>query len=155
MNATVKYFLKLLGEYQLKRRHSPSTCLVFKNFMIGEDGRKVWTPDDMKNGILYKKTCIIGRKDEWGSYYINMSEDDVVHRRSCPFEYNWQEWGDFYVDFDMVKDGPLTKFLESIFMQILLAVNKGNNIFLDTDCIMKKNTSYEHLMNIDMMDAVE
>ena len=123
--------------------------------MIGQNGIKIWQSDDMKKELSYKKVCIIGIDYEWTSFYINVSEDETIHYRSYPFEYNWQKWGTFYVDFDTVKDGPLTKFLESVFMQILLAVDRGNNIFLGVERIMKKNTSYEHLMNIDMMDAVE
>lgn len=153
MNATVKYFIKMLKDF------NSESYLVVKNFMISRDGRKIWHPDDMRKGTQYKKVCIIGVEF---SGYINMSNDcnadpcnKMPRMRSFPFEYNWNEWGSFFIDFDMIEDGLITKLLESVFMQILLKVDEGHDVFISNDLIMKRNSSYEHLTNIDMLDAVE
>ena len=149
MNATAKYFLDILKNY------NSHACVVIKNFMTGEDGSKIWHPDDKKAGIKYKKTCIIGIEDVF-PIYINFSKHDDYLCRSTSFENNWNEWGVILLEFtEILKSKLLTKFFERIFTQILLAIERGNNVFIGTKMIMKKNSSYEHLMNIDMIKAVE
>ena len=157
MNVTARYFIDLLKSRSEFSDCNPRYKLVFKNFWTDKHGCRIWTPADIVNDMETKKTVIVGLAWEAAIFtdYITASSEQVPVRRSHSFEYSWREWGTFDIYLDDIKDGPLTKFLESIFMQMLLLSDQGYNIFLNNSILLEKNTSYNHLMNIDMMSAVE
>ena len=150
MNATVKYFMNMIREIVPEMRH----MFVFKNFWTDENGVRIWSPDDRTNHISTKKTMIAG-VDAPFPVYFNASTLPWPECRSQSFEYNWKFYGTNRMPFSMVENSLWEKPLESMFMQMLILVNRGFNMFLGNNLIMKKNSSYEHLMNIDLMDAVE
>lgn len=150
MNVKTKYFMNMIKSSVPKM----ACVFVFKNFWVDKYGRRIWLPEDKTASIPTKKVTIVGVKALF-PVYINAATQSSPIARSKAFDYNWEDYGEFRVSFTMVKYGPWLKCLDSVFTQMLMLVDQGFNIFLGTCPLIKKNTSYEHLMNIDIMDVVE
>ena len=147
----VKYFLKLI------EHHMPNGFLVFTNFMMDRYGHKVWIPEDV--GDNFKKVTIIGVD---GYPYHNRSffnfslNDNENTARSSAFDISWSKWGSFSIELEGVNFSRNAQILlKSAFLQMLNMSNNGMNVFLGSKCFIKRNTAYEHLVKIDMIDSVE
>ena len=150
MNAMVKYFLKLI------EHHMPDGFLVFTNFMMDRYGHKVWIPEDV--GDNFKKVTIIGVDDyPYHKSFFNFSLNDNENTaRSSAFDISWSKWGSFSIELEGVNFSRNAQILlKSAFLQMLNMSNNGMNVFLGSKCFIKRNTAYEHLVKIDMIDSVE
>ena len=150
MNAMVKYFLKLI------EHHMPNGFLVFTNFMMDRYGHKVWIPEDV--GDNFKKVTIIGVDDyPYHKSFFNFSLNDNENTaRSSAFDISWSKWGSFSIELEGVNFSRNAQILlKSAFLQMLNMSNKGMNVYLGYKCFNKRNTAYEHLVKIDMIDSVE
>lgn len=144
MSNMTKYFIEKMKKFDYYGQ------LYFKTIAIDHNTHKrLWVPEDIKENVGITKNVIVGI-NEWS--YFNISKDDEPRTRSYPFRYEWSKFGIFGLEFSEIKDNsPLDMFLENIFTQLLALTNNGYNVFLGRDMFIEKNSTYNHIMNIDMM----
>lgn len=148
MENIAPYFLKMM---------IPHTCgshpfLLFRNLMMDNEGHYFWFDDEIKNKTCLIKKTIVGVCDDRYDVpdFLNITDANNPTQRAFYFSYDWNSWGTFSVLLESIRPGPLTKFLDDIFTQALIQCDNGNNVFLGKDLFIKKNSTYEHLVNIDI-----
>ena len=69
---------------------------------------------------------------------------------SIRFQWNWKKLGDCNFSIDKIDNGKIDPFLSSIFTQLLLIADNGNDIYLNNSIFISKNSSYEHSIQADL-----
>ena len=152
MNKTAKYFIDLIKD---KIMYPEYGYLCIKNFKIDSFSHIYW--DEADNPPKNAKTAsIIGvsctNSDVFFGYF-NVSPQDMPLRRSYSFQNSWLHWGTFVFNIDSIEDGTVSAFLENAFLQLMHEVENGNNVFIGKNHLfIKKNTAYQHMMKIDLLD---
>ena len=147
----VEQFRNVLEYYEEKHKLS-DLYFIFKNFyeVTDNDGEtyRIWFEEDLNPNMKYIKKTIIGlSRYNSDSCYINWININVEN--SIAFSYSWKTIGKFTVSFeDLLKDS-FDDFMKSIYVQLLLYIDKGNDIYVSSDLLFKKNSTYEILMETD------
>lgn len=150
MNKTASYFIRLIKDYAT---FPDSTFLCIKNFKIDRLGKIYWDESDHPP-MNAKCVSILGLSylDIVFSYF-NMSNQSSSLRRSSIFQWSWSKWGTFTFNINDIKDGPLASYLENVFLQMMHEVEHGQNVFIGNDLFIDKNTAYQHMMKVDLLDV--
>lgn len=151
MDKLPKYFIKLINDHI---SFSDNIIMCIKNFKIDKQGKKYWDESD-KPPVDAKNVSIVGVSfsDVATFDYFNTSDTMSQVKRSYAFQYPWSQWGSYVFYLNHVKDGTLCAFLENVFLQMMHEVEHGHNVFLGSELFMEKNSSYEHMMKIDLLDV--
>ena len=128
-------------------------CFVFKNYyeIIDENGEhhRIWDQQDLKLNMHYAKKTIIGLSlynDAWMTSWINIANKYIA---SIGFDYAWKEIGRFIIPCDYLLKDSFDQFIKSIYVQLLMMIDKGKNIYVDRTLLFKKHSTYEILTETD------
>ena len=149
MNKLPKYFINLIKDYV---SFPDSTMMCIKNFKIDKSGKIYWDESD-KPPVNARQVSILGLSCRNYLFdYFNMSNESLPIRRSHAFQHRWSQWGTFVFDINGIKPGPIYLFLENVFLQMMHEVEHGQNVFIGSELFIEKNTAYQHMMKVDLLD---
>lgn len=147
MNKTVAYFINLIKDQAIYS----NTQICIKNFKTDMFGNIYWDESDHPP-MNAKHVSILGVSYNFFNCYFNISDQSSPVRRSHKFQWPWSKWGNFTFNIDDIKDGLLASYLENVFLQMMHEVEHGQNVFIGNELFIEKNTAYQHMMKIDLMD---
>ncbi len=139
------YFLSLL-----KMRDIKSIEIINFYEVYDEDGCHICFDD--KELKAYARHPIV--KKCWvfvSNGFYRTSFRPGLKDMSIRFQWNWKKLGQCIFSIDTTNNGKIDPFLSSIFTQMLLYADNGNDIYLNNEIFIRKNSSYEHVIQADLI----
>lgn len=150
MNNTVKYFLSLLKSIN----YSDKAELVFKSFAVTQDGHRLWDIDDLKQSACKntKNVLIAGIGTLFNCDWFT---DDTARRsyafQNCLCKSKDEQFAVRSVRIcDLKSDPACMEMVDSMFMQMMLLSDIGQDIWLGRCMFIEKDSAYVHMTKCDM-----
>ena len=151
MNIASQYIVNLI------KKNAPAfDSISFITFYVDENGKRVWDEEDAnklkqtkKQNIALKKCFIFSVAHHGIKVWLRENRDN-----SFVFEYPWQKCGTFTIQVDDLLKASFDSFADAMFIQMMLALQNGKDIYLGPDKILDKHTEYKVLLTADLLNEM-
>ena len=132
----------------LLHKHAPTfEDIIFCTIYLDENGRRVWDEEDAKkHNDALKKYMLLGVNHYGIRVWFRKSRTN-----SFLIRYDWKHCGTFTMPIDGLQKESFDNLSDAIFVQMMLTLKNGEDIWLGDEKILNRHTEYQELLTADLL----